>query len=382
MATAQPPTYFFNGIQFNDGFFNTGTTEGGGITQSFADNAYLARNGSGVTSIANDTTFLGSLTATANTNSIISKASIANTIATTGVTDATQYYVPFVPLKTTSTSQNLYTDSGAGNHLAYTPSTNTFNVGGTTNGNITVTGTASTVSIAGTGTALSIPNGTVTIGTGFLNVSGTSSTITASGTTTAIAIPTGNLVCSGTGAVIQATSGAANINRISVSSGATNAINLSNGGIFVATSVSLGGYINLPSTYSAVPSSTQLGAYSVVTFTGGQALTTSGFKNLGQISLPAGGTYIINLSVSVTATAAVTLSRFVVEASTNNAAFTNNISLNTQYGSWPLVSSQGQIYTTAITITTTVATNVFGNGLFAFTGTMTGGGSISYTRIA
>jgi len=335
MATSQPPLYYFTGIQFNDGFFNTGTTEGGGITQSFADNAYLARNGSGVTSRANDTTFLGSLTATANANSIISKAQIAHTISTTGVTDATVYTIPFVPTNTTSTSQTLYVDSGVGtNHINYQPSTNTLSVGATTNGNITVLGTASTVSIAGTGTALSIPNGNVAV------------------------------------------------NTLSVSGVTSGAINIPSGGIGVGGSITLGGYINFPSTYTTVPSTSQLGGYSLVFFTAAQALANNTFKNLGSISLPAGGVYIINLSVIAIATSAVTLTRFVVEASVNNASFTNNISQNTQYGSWTLINTNNQVYTTSYTINTTVPTTVYGNCAFVFTGTMTGSGSISYTRIA
>ena len=144
MATAQPPLYYFNGIAYNDAFFNTA------FNQTYADSQYLARTGNTTTSNALSTTFSGLVTATNNANSIISKASIAHTISTTGVTDATVYTIPFVPANVTATAQTLYVDSGAGtNHINYQPSTNTLSVGATTNGNITVLGTASTISVAG-----------------------------------------------------------------------------------------------------------------------------------------------------------------------------------------------------------------------------------------
>ena len=183
MATAQPPLYYFNGIAYNDAFFNSA------FNQTYADSQYLARTGNATTSNALNTTFPGLVTATTNANSIISKAQIAHTISTTGVTDETVFTIPFVPANVTATSQTLLVDSGAGvNHLNYTPSTNTLSVGSTTNGNINVLGTASQITINGTGTALNIPNGTVTLnrgagtalsipdgtvtlGTGFLNVS-------------------------------------------------------------------------------------------------------------------------------------------------------------------------------------------------------------------
>ena len=131
-----------------------------------------------------------------------------------------------------------------------------------------------------------------------------------------------------------------------------------------------------------VPSASQLGGYSLVTFTAAQALTSNTFKNLGSISLPAGGTYIINLQITAAATSAVTITRFVVEASTNISSFTNNISQNTSYASWSLVATNQQVYTTSYTVNSTTATNIYGNCLLSFTGTMTASGLISYTRIA
>ena len=309
MATSQPPLYYFNGITYNDAFFNTNTSAGGGITQSFADNQYLARTGTSVSSIASDTTFLGALTATSNANSIVSKSNVANNIATTGTTSATVYTIPFVPLNATSTSQTLYVDSGAGvNHLNYTPSTNTLSVGSTTNGNITVIGTASSVSIAGTGTALSIPNGTVTIGTGFLNVSGASSTITASGTTTAIAVPSGNIVCSGTGNVIQAP----------------------NGTITLGTSPNM--------TYTTLPSlvNTQIGYYTFIPATLPVSVTTqaSGANTvLSGATLLQPGIYSINIQVYYIfgTTATGMINNIVSGLSTNTSSFSTPSGLGYYY---------------------------------------------------
>ena len=60
MATTIPPTYYFTGITYNSNFFNTNTSSGGGITQSYADGQYLARTGF-TTSRATNTSFLGSV---------------------------------------------------------------------------------------------------------------------------------------------------------------------------------------------------------------------------------------------------------------------------------------------------------------------------------
>ena len=138
----------------------------------------------------------------------------------------------------------------------------------------------------------------------------------------------------------------------------------------------------LPTTYSAVPTTAQLGGYNFTTFTAAQAITSGITKSLGSITTPAGGTYIINLSVSVAATAAVVLSRHVIEASPSSAAFNNNMSQQQQYESITLASTNGQVWTTSYTIQVTSATTIYGNVLLIFTGTMTGTGLISYTRIA
>ena len=267
MATSQPPLYYFTGIMYNDAFFNTSQVDT--ITQTYADNKYLARIGTNISSIATDTTFTGTLTATTNVNSIVSKSITSSNISTTA-----------------------------------------------------------------------------------------------------------------TGTVIQASNGTAFINQLSVSSGLTNAINLPNGGINVGTSVTLGGYINLPSTYFTLPSTNQLGGFSQVAFTASQSVTSGIIKGYGSISLPAGGVYIINLQLSILASNAVTLTRFIVEASQNNGSFANNVSQNSSYGSWSLSAANGQVYTTSYTVNTTVPTTIYGNGYYIFSGTLTGTGLISYTRIA
>ena len=157
MATASPPLYFFPGIGYNDAFFNTNTSAGGGITQSYEDNQYLARVGL-PTSRATTTTFLGGVNingtlSALETASIVTTSQTTNAITTLGTTSSTQYAIPYVTSQTSAISQQLYTDSGTSNHLSYQPSTNTLFCGGTTNGAINVIGTASNISIAGTGTA-------------------------------------------------------------------------------------------------------------------------------------------------------------------------------------------------------------------------------------
>ena len=140
--------------------------------------------------------------------------------------------------------------------------------------------------------------------------------------------------------------------------------------------------LTLPTTYSAIPTINQLGGNSQITFTASQAISTGVFKNLGSITTPAGGTYIINLAISIVCTVAGTLSRHVIEASTSNSVFNNNMSQQQQYESVALIATNGQVWTTSYTIQATTATTIYGNVLLAFTGTMTGTGLISYTRIA
>ena len=160
--------------------------------------------------------------------------------------------------------------------------------------------------------------------------------------------------------------------------GANNVIGLTITQTAVVNSLNL----SLPTTYSTIPSINQLGGSSQITFTASQAITTNVFKNLGSITTPAGGTYIINLSVSISCTVLGTLTRHVIEASTSSTVFTNNISQQQQYESIALIATNGQVWTTSYTIQATTATTIYGNVLLAFTGTMTGTGLISYTRIA
>jgi len=140
--------------------------------------------------------------------------------------------------------------------------------------------------------------------------------------------------------------------------------------------------LTLPTVYSAVPTTAQLGGTILSTFTSAQTISTGVFKSLGSITTPTGGTYIINLSVSIVATAAVVLSRHVIEASPSSTVFNNNISQQQAYESISMVSTNGQVYTTSYTIQVTTSTTIFGNVLLAFTGTMTGTGLMTYTRIA
>ena len=57
MTTNNPPTFYFNGIDFNDAFYIPSST---GITLSYANSNYLARQGT-ATSIATSTSFSGSV---------------------------------------------------------------------------------------------------------------------------------------------------------------------------------------------------------------------------------------------------------------------------------------------------------------------------------
>ena len=70
MSAYNAPNYYFNGIIFNPKYYTSTTTSTGGITQSYADNQYLARLGT-PNSIATNTSFSGNITApTINTTSI------------------------------------------------------------------------------------------------------------------------------------------------------------------------------------------------------------------------------------------------------------------------------------------------------------------------
>ena len=163
---------------------------------------------------------------------------------------------------------------------------------------------------------------------------------------------------------------------------ASTPLQITSAGVVILPPLNLTNNSFLPTTYSAIPTINQLGGSSQITFTAAQTVSTGTAKSLGSIITPAGGTYIINLSVSVVATAAVVLSRHVIEASTSNGAFINNMSQQQQYESITLASTNGQVWTTSYTIQVTGTTTIYGNVLLVFTGTMTGTGLISYTRIA
>ena len=122
-------------------------------------------NVNGTLSVSGDETVTGVLTAT-NASSVVTRA---NKVATTGVEDASQYYIPFVLSKDSAPNgQVLYTDSGAtGIHLGYTPQANLFSVGnsGGANGSIAVNGSAAkiTINTNAAANALEIPNGNVSV---------------------------------------------------------------------------------------------------------------------------------------------------------------------------------------------------------------------------
>jgi hypothetical protein len=65
MTSVNPPTYYFNGIQYNSAFFNSSSDC---ITLSQADSKYLGRQGNPI-SIATSTTFNNSLIAPTPTTS-------------------------------------------------------------------------------------------------------------------------------------------------------------------------------------------------------------------------------------------------------------------------------------------------------------------------
>jgi hypothetical protein len=64
MSSTIPPTYYFNGIQYNSDFFKSSTD---GVTLDYAENNYLSRTGA-PTSIASNTNFTGDLTIAGQVN--------------------------------------------------------------------------------------------------------------------------------------------------------------------------------------------------------------------------------------------------------------------------------------------------------------------------
>jgi hypothetical protein len=142
------------------------------------------------------------------------------------------------------------------------------------------------------------------------------------------------------------------------------------------------GRITLPTTYPILPTTTQLGGTGISTFVN-NTLTTNYIIRLGSIALPGPGVYLIQLTVSFTIGAAGgTMTRFVIEATTNANTFTNNSSMSTQYGSWTLANGQQQRYTTAYIHSSTTTDTMYGLCLFSYSGTAVGAGSITYVRIA
>ena len=77
MSLDEPPTYYFNGIDYNGSFYGTNPTtgSGGGISTSYANSNYLKRTGGDILSTALSTTFTGAL----NSNSGITTPQIKST---------------------------------------------------------------------------------------------------------------------------------------------------------------------------------------------------------------------------------------------------------------------------------------------------------------
>lgn len=96
------------------------------------------------------TTWSGNCAGSAGSSTYASSVNIAN------LTTAGSYPVLYNSI-TTDGYNSLSMDA---THIFYNPSNNKLTIGGTTNGSITLVGTASNISVAGTGTALSCPNAT------------------------------------------------------------------------------------------------------------------------------------------------------------------------------------------------------------------------------
>ena len=124
----------------------------------------------------------GNCAGTANLSTYASSVNIED-LAT-----GSNYHILFNSISTAGYN-NLSMDVSTGNHFYYSPGTNKITVGGTTNGGLAISGTASTITVAGTGTAISAVNASA------INLG--SSTVTAgtfSGALTGLASSATNLV--------------------------------------------------------------------------------------------------------------------------------------------------------------------------------------------
>jgi hypothetical protein len=140
--------------------------------------------------IANYSTLQNLNTTTLTFNDGSSQQSANNTYIT-GSTSNIAY--PIAMLGSASTGRTgVFTDSAS--HINYNPNTNLFQLNN--NGKLTLNGTSSVGTFNGTGTALSVPNGTLsapTITGTTLTLNGASSVGTFNGTGTALSVPNGSL---------------------------------------------------------------------------------------------------------------------------------------------------------------------------------------------
>ena len=158
--------------------------------------------------LLNDGTSSNTLSASSWSGNCAGSANSATYASSVNIADlatGSNYPVLFNSISTVGYN-NLSMDVSTGNHFYYSPGTNKITVGGTTNGGLAISGTASTITVAGTGTAISAVNAsainlgssTVTAGTfnGALSglASSASTVLTVPDLTTASNCPVGFFV--------------------------------------------------------------------------------------------------------------------------------------------------------------------------------------------
>jgi hypothetical protein len=142
--------------------------------------------------------------------------------------------------------------------------------------------------------------------------------------------------------------------------------------------------ITLPTTYAALPTPSQLGGRptSSSSFTTTQfTSTTISNYNVGNITLPSGGVYFINISLKYTQTAAGNFTRAIIGLSLNGSDYI--LPITSQYvGTISMAVGNYNNY-----LINTIQSNISSRIIyvlcaFTITGTGTVTGSITYTRIA
>ena len=135
------------------------------IGTTTANSCVLNANVSGTCAVMNlpsatitATSFVGTLTGSATSAASATSATNATNSVNTGVTAVSTVY-NIVGSSSALTGTYALQAASSGN-FSFTPSTQTMLIGGGTNGNISVIGTASSIAVAGTGTAISCPNAT------------------------------------------------------------------------------------------------------------------------------------------------------------------------------------------------------------------------------